>query len=142
MIGADDCFTLHGTARIRMKRLYKNIQSISKTTLIKETFCCFDGNDDINSTKEEEHCRRGNGGSSSLVKIKNPLAKPTCGKKSFLKNRHHKMQLINLPKPTFVKAGINVRQSHGYTDAMIYKTGLQCQQKVNQFKFLERILVC
>ena len=66
-------------------------------TLIKETFCCFDGNDGINSKNKEEHYRRGNEGSSSLAKIKNPQANSTCGKESFFRNRHQKMQLINLP---------------------------------------------
>ena len=84
----------------------------------------FDGNDDINSSKGEEHCRRGKEGSSALVNSKNPEAKPTCSKQSFLKIRHNKMQLISLLKPAYVKAGINVRQNHRDKGAMISKTTL------------------
>ena len=84
----------------------------------------FDGNNDVNSTKGEEHFRKGKGGSSASVNIKNVNSKPTCSKRLFLKNRHNKMQLINLLKSAFVKDGIIVKQSHGDADVMICETAL------------------
>ena len=94
-----------------MKRLQKSIESTSKITWIKKNIIvAFEGNDDINSTKGEDHYRRGKGGCSASVNIKNPEAKPTYSKQSFLKNRHNKMQLKNLLKPAFVKAGITLNK--------------------------------
>ena len=81
--------------------------------------------DNINSTNREEHCRMGKGGNSALVNIENPEAKRTYNKQSFLKNRHNKMQLVNLLKSAFVEAVINVRQSHRDPDVMICKTTLR-----------------
>lgn len=88
----------------------------------KNIIVAFEGNDDINSTKGEDHYRRRKGGNSALVNIKNPEAKPTYSKQSFLKNRHNKMQLKNLLKPAFVKVGIKLKQSHGDVNVMICKT--------------------
>ena len=106
-----------------MKRFQKNIESASKKTSIKKNIIvAFEGNDDINSTKGEDHYRRGKGGCSASVNIKNPEAKPTYSKQSFLKNRHNKMQLKNLLKPAFLKAGIKLKQSHGDVNVMICKT--------------------
>ena len=42
-----------------MKRFQKNIESASKKTSIKKNIIvAFEGNDDINSTKGEDHYRR------------------------------------------------------------------------------------
>ena len=90
----------------------------------KQTTICvvFDGDSDPNSTKGEEHSRRGKGSSSASFNIKNAKAKPTCSKTLCLRNRHNKMQLISLLKSTFLKANITVKQSHRSADVMVCKT--------------------
>ena len=85
----------------------------------------FDGDSDPISTKGEEHSRRGKGSISASVNIKNVKAKPTCTKISFLKNRNNKMQLSDILKSEFLKAGFIVKQSHGDADVMICKHALQ-----------------
>ena len=59
------------------------------------TICIvFDGNNNPNSTKGEEHSRREKGSISASVNFKNAKAKPTCTIVSFLKYRNDKMKLI------------------------------------------------
>ena len=97
----------------------------------KQTTICvvFDGDSDSNSTKGEQHSRRGKGSSSASVKIRNIKAKPTCSKILFLKNSHNKMQLISLLKPIFLKAGFTIKQSHGDANVMICKTALELAEE-------------
>ena len=117
----------------------KNIRDHFKQT----TICVvFDGDSNPNSSKAEEHSRRGKGSSSTSVNIKNVKAKPTYSKILFLKKRHNKMQLISLLKSTFLKAGITVKQNHGDADVMICKTALELTEEGKQFRFLEKILIC
>ena len=90
------------------------------TVNFKEKHVCivFDGYSHEDSTKGEEHMLRGKGVSSANVSsanvlIKNLESKPTCNKMAFLKNRNNKMQLIQVLKTQFQKAGLQVMQSKG-----------------------------
>ena len=104
----------------------KYIRDHFKQTTIR---VAFDGDSDPNSTKGEEHSRRGKGSSSASVNIRNVKAKLTCSKILFLKNRHNKMLLISLLKSTFLKAGITIKQSHGDANVMICKTALELAEE-------------
>ena len=96
----------------------------------QKTICVvFDGDSDPNSTKGEEHSRRGKGSSSASVNIKNVKAKPTCSKILFWKNRHNKILLMYLLKSTFMKAGITLKQSQRDTKVMICKTDLELAEE-------------
>lgn len=101
------------------------------TVNFKENHVCivFDGYSHEDSTKGEEHMLRGKGVSSANVSsanvlIKNLESKPTCNKMAFLKNRNNKMQLIQVLKTQFQKAGLQVMQSKGDADVMMCKAAL------------------
>ena len=85
----------------------------------------FDGYFDKNSTKGNEHARRGAKMSSNVNILTPGNTKVTTSSETFLQNLHNKVAFISLLVQHLKDAGFESVQSKGDADTLIAKTALE-----------------